>query len=114
MVISRKEAITEPSLLVKKPEERREREPQVASTDKPAESSEAPAEAASSALDAANRAVLARLDELRARPELLPSITPEEREAFLVHLDSRRLLVDRQIAIEGWLADWRRAVAAAA
>jgi hypothetical protein len=69
---------------------------------------EAPAEAASSALDEANRAVLARLDELRARPELLPSITAEQREAFLVHLDSRRLLVDRQIAIEGWLADWSR------
>jgi small subunit ribosomal protein S6 len=33
MVISRKEAITEPSLLVKKPDERREREPQEASTD---------------------------------------------------------------------------------
>jgi hypothetical protein len=73
----------------------------------------APAEAASSALDAANRAVLARLDELRARPEPLPSITAEAREAFLVHLDSRRLLVDRQIAIEGWLADWRQDVAAA-
>jgi uncharacterized membrane protein YccC len=69
---------------------------------------EAPAEAASSALDEANRAVLARLHELRARPEPLPSITAEEREAFLVHLDSRRLLVDRQIAIEGWLADWSR------
>jgi uncharacterized membrane protein YccC len=69
---------------------------------------EAPAEAASSALDEANRAVLACLAELRARPEPLPSIDAEEREAFLVHLDSRRLLVDRQIAIEGWLADWSR------
>ena len=69
---------------------------------------EAPAEAASSALDAAKRAVLARLDELRARPEPLPRITAEAREAFLVHLDSRHLLVDRQIAIEGWLADWSR------
>jgi hypothetical protein len=67
---------------------------------------EAPARPASSALDEASRAVVACLDELRARPELLPSVTAEEREAFLVHLDSRRLLVDRQIAIEGWLADW--------
>jgi uncharacterized membrane protein YccC len=70
---------------------------------------EAPAEAASSALDEANRAVLARLDEVRARPDLLPSVTAEEREAFLVHLDSRRLLVDRQIAIEAWLAEWQQA-----
>jgi small subunit ribosomal protein S6 len=49
MVISRKEAVTEPSLLVKKPDERREREPQEASTDAPAddttvESSDTPAE----------------------------------------------------------------------
>ena len=69
---------------------------------------EAPEEAASSALDEANRAVWARLGELRARSELLPSIATKEREAFLVRLDSRRLLVDRQIAIEGWLADWGR------
>jgi small subunit ribosomal protein S6 len=33
MVISRKEAITEPSLLIKKPDERREREPQDASVE---------------------------------------------------------------------------------
>ena len=95
---------------------RREDEALLASMQAAAETlrGEAPAEAASSALDAANRAVLACLDELRARPEPLPSITAEEREAFLVHLDSRRLLVDRQIAIEAWLADWRQAVAAAA
>ncbi|MDH3978973.1 MAG: 30S ribosomal protein S6 [Gammaproteobacteria bacterium] len=53
LVISRKEAVTEPSLLVKKPDERREREPQEASTDSPSpagdestESGDAPAEAA--------------------------------------------------------------------
>jgi len=67
---------------------------------------EAPARPAGSALDEANRAVLTCLDELRARPERLPSITNEEKEAFLAHLDSRHVLVDRQIAIEGWLADW--------
>ena len=75
---------------------------------------EAPTESASSALDEANCAVLARLDDLRARREPLPSITAEAREAFLVHLASRRLLVDRQLTIEAWLADWRQAVAAAA
>jgi len=89
---------------------RREDEALLASMQTAAETlrGEAPEEAGSSALDEANRAVLARLDKLRARPELLPSITSEEREAFLFHLDSRRLLIDRQIAIEGWLADWSR------
>ena len=91
---------------------RREDEALLASMQTAAETlrGEAPAEAASSALDEANRTVSARLDELRARPEPVPSITAEAREAFLVHLDSRRLLVDRQFAVEAWLADWRRGI----
>jgi small subunit ribosomal protein S6 len=52
LVISRKEAVTEPSLLVKKPDERREREPQEASKDTPAESSDAPTASDTPAEDA--------------------------------------------------------------
>ena len=42
MAISRKEAITEPSLLIKKPDERREREPYEASADTGEEDASAP------------------------------------------------------------------------
>ncbi len=52
LVISRKEAVTEPSLLVKKPDERRERGPQEAAGDSPAESSDAPAASDTPAEDA--------------------------------------------------------------
>jgi hypothetical protein len=34
--------------------------------------------------------------------------------AFVSYVDARRELVARQLAIEAWLADWRRAADAAA
>ncbi|MBW2268950.1 MAG: FUSC family protein [Deltaproteobacteria bacterium] len=52
----------------------------------------------------ARDAVEERLDEIRAGPELRLSLDAQEREAFLVHLDSRRQLATRQLAIERWLA----------
>jgi hypothetical protein len=52
----------------------------------------------------------ARLDEMRSRPELRSSLGAEERREFLVQLDSRGQLVTRQLAIEGWLAEWRALV----
>jgi uncharacterized membrane protein YccC len=55
-------------------------------------------------LAAARDALEARIAELRARPELQPALGPREREAFLVHIDSRRQLVNRQLAIEQWLS----------
>jgi hypothetical protein len=50
-----------------------------------------------------------RLGDLRDRPADVPDLSDEERRRVLVDLDARRRLYRRQLAIESWLADWRRA-----
>ena len=51
-----------------------------------------------------------RLGDLRDRPADVPDLSDEERRRVLVDLDARRRLYRRQLAIESWLADWRRAI----
>jgi hypothetical protein len=53
-------------------------------------------------------------DTLRGDPD--GGRGPEARgtDALLARLDARRFLAARQLAIEDWLADWRRAAAAEA
>jgi len=54
------------------------------------------------------------LEDTRARPQPVPNLREEEKRRFLVQLDSRRRLVQCQLEIEAWLADWQRAAEAQA
>ena len=69
---------------------------------------------AGSRLAEAQTALEARLDEIRGHREVARAAGARQVGAFLSYVDSRRELVARQLAIEAWLADWRRAVAAGA
>ena len=62
-----------------------------------------------SELASAHRSVEDRLAELRANPDAIPRVSDEQQRRVLVALHSRRGVVSRQLAIERWLADWRRA-----
>jgi len=48
---------------------------------------------------------------MRGRRELARAAGAQRTDAFLAYVDSRHQLAARQLAIEAWLADWRRAVA---
>jgi hypothetical protein len=69
---------------------------------------------AGSRLAEAQTALEARLDEVRGYHEVARAAGARQVGAFVSYVDARRELVARQLAIEAWLADWRRAVAAAA
>ncbi|MCH7812350.1 MAG: FUSC family protein, partial [Chloroflexi bacterium] len=58
----------------------------------------------------AQTALEVRLDEVRGHREVARAAGPQQVDAFLSYVDARRELVARQLAIEAWLADWRRAV----
>ena len=60
----------------------------------------------------AQTAIEARLHEIRGQHGLARAAGTERTDAFLAYVDSRRQLAARQLAIEAWLADWRRDVAA--
>ena len=64
------------------------------------------------ALGEARAAVEAGLDGIRGQRETARAAPAQQVDAFLAHLASRRELATRQLAIEGWLADWRAAAAA--
>ncbi|MDJ0849348.1 MAG: FUSC family protein [Myxococcota bacterium] len=59
-----------------------------------------------SGLGAAHEAVEAELRDRAARGVRIAGVTDEERRRFLVERDARSRLVQRQLAIERWLADW--------
>jgi hypothetical protein len=61
-----------------------------------------------SGLAEAQTALEARLVEIRGQPELARAAGAQRTDAFLAFVDSRRQLAARQLAIEAWLADWRR------
>ena len=61
-----------------------------------------------SALDDARVAVEAAVDELRGRRDIPRSMGARRTDEFLSLLDSRRQRAARQLAVEAWLADWRR------
>ena len=69
---------------------------------------------AGSRLAEAQTALEARLDEVRGDREIARAAGAQQLGAFLSYVDTRRELVTRQLAIEAWLADWRRAAAATA
>jgi hypothetical protein len=69
---------------------------------------------AGSRLAEAQTVLEARLDEVRGHREVARAAGTRQLGAFLSYIDARRKLVARQLAIEAWLADWRRAAAAAA
>jgi hypothetical protein len=54
----------------------------------------------------------ARLEEIRDQRELALAAGAQRTDAFLAYVDSHRQLAARQLAVEAWLADWRRAIAA--
>jgi hypothetical protein len=54
------------------------------------------------------------LEELRADPSRVSSLSDEEKRQLLIVLYWRRTLVSRQRAIEDWLSEWREAEAAEA
>jgi hypothetical protein len=56
----------------------------------------------------AQTALEARLAEIRGQRELARAAGAQRTDAFLVYVDSRHQLAARQLAIEAWLADWRR------
>jgi hypothetical protein len=64
-----------------------------------------------SSLREAGVAVEAQLDALRRRRD--PAAAPDASQAarFMARLAATRLLVDRQLQIEAWLAQWHRAQA---
>jgi hypothetical protein len=64
-----------------------------------------------SSLREAGVAVEAQLDALRRRRD--PTLAPDASRtaSFLARLAATRLLVDRQLQIEAWLAEWQRAQA---
>jgi len=63
-------------------------------------------------LGEARRAVETQRDELRGHRELARALGARGTDELLAHLDSARQLVACQLAIEAWLADWRRAAGA--
>jgi hypothetical protein len=63
-------------------------------------------------LGEARRAVETQRDALRGHPELARALGAHGTDELLAHLDSARQLVACQLAIEAWLADWRRAAGA--
>jgi hypothetical protein len=69
---------------------------------------------AGSRLAEAQTALEARLDEVRGYHEVARAAGARQVGAFVSYVDARRELVARQLAIEAWLADWRRAADAAA
>jgi hypothetical protein len=87
----------------------REREALVASLHTAAECLRDAAATSRSGLASARDAVEAILEELRTHSDLHPTLDTQQREAFVIQLSDRRRLVDRQLAIEAWLEDWRRA-----
>jgi hypothetical protein len=62
-------------------------------------------------LAAAGDAVQSQLDALAQVPNEQPALNEQDRALGLVQLDSRRQLVTRQLALEAWLQEWRRAEA---
>jgi uncharacterized membrane protein YccC len=62
----------------------------------------------------AHDAVEVQLDALRGAPDAARGLGARGIDALLASLDARRFLAARQLAIEDWLADWRRAAAAEA
>jgi predicted nucleic acid-binding protein len=62
----------------------------------------------------AHDAVEVQLDAVRGDPDAARGLGARGTDALLASLDARRFLAARQLAIEDWLADWRRAAAAGA
>ena len=62
-----------------------------------------------STLVEARRATREAIDGLRARAEAAPGLEPAERRRWLIVLDSRRRLVERQLDLEQWLETTRSA-----
>jgi len=69
---------------------------------------------ADSGLASSHRVVEECLEELRADPSRVSSLSDEEKRQLLIVLYWRRTLVSRQRAIEDWLSEWREAEAAEA
>jgi hypothetical protein len=65
-----------------------------------------------SSLGEARRAVETQRDALRGQRELARALGARGTDEFLAHRDSARQLVACQLAIEAWLADWRRTAGA--
>jgi len=59
----------------------------------------------------AHEAVRECIDSLRADPRSRSGLSDEATRQIIVHLESRRTLVSRQLAIEAWLEDWQEAEA---
>ena len=66
-----------------------------------------------SSLGEARAAVDAQIDALRGRADLASALDPGRFGEILAHLAAGRRLVDSQLQLEVWLADWQRAAAAA-
>jgi uncharacterized membrane protein YccC len=64
-------------------------------------------------LGEARAAVEAQIDALRGHADLARALDARRKGEFLVQLAASRRLVDSQLRVEAWLADWRRAAAAA-
>jgi len=62
----------------------------------------------------AHDAVEVQLDALRGGPDAARGLGARGTDALVASFDARRFLAARQLAIEDWLADWRRAAAAEA
>jgi hypothetical protein len=60
-------------------------------------------------LDEARRAVETQLEEIRSRRALARALGTRGTDDFLAQVDAARQLAACQLAIEVWLADWRRA-----
>ncbi len=89
----------------------REDESLLASVQSAADALRAGAVAPNSALAETRRDALDRLDALRADTGSAALPDEPDRIAFLEELDSRSRIVNRQLAIESWLADWAAAEA---
>jgi len=86
----------------------RQDEALVASLAAVAEALRGPAPGPGSELEEARAAVEAQLDALRGEPDVARALGARPTDALLASLGARRLLVARQLAIEAWLADWKR------
>jgi hypothetical protein len=63
-----------------------------------------------SSLGEARAAAEAQIDALRGRADLARALDARETGELLAELAASRRLVESQLAVETWLADWRRAV----
>jgi hypothetical protein len=63
-------------------------------------------------LGEARRSVETQLDAIRGRRDLARAFDARATDDFLAQVDSGRHLAACQLAIEAWLADWRRAAGA--